>query len=541
MGASSRILGPLLIAVSALILSVGSGAAEAPAGPSAAANLVANGGFETNGGAPWAGCGNVKIIDAQTSGRYSVGSGRYAVRLGNPTTSECSDLGYTNQTQLMAQPVTIPGGATALTLSFWYHVEGNEAAVLRAFLSTDPSEPELGAETDAIADPGNPGWQQFRRVFRPDEVRTVAGQTVWLGFDLRAELAANELQGYFIDDVTLVAAAVKTTPSPLPAALASDGTRPIAFVRETTGSLAEDQLYRMNTNGSKPKLVYPGELGEVQDPTWSHQGDLIAVIDRNMWPPGELDPAKNVSAAAIRIVDPDTGDTALAYQTAGRPGKVRPGLEEIHDFIQVVDKISWAPNDKGLAASVFAFFQYQSGRMEGGFARIETINPSTRKGTKILDFATGVDWSRRNRMLFEGYDLQGGNRADGVWELANGRERLLTGGASFLNDRVPTWSADGRRFAVIRATSAMRDIAGDEARIDVIMVFTRANLNAGRSILVADHGYIDDLAWSPDGRYILYTLTTPRGDNIWWVDTQTGATGRLTRDGRSSDAHWRPK
>ena len=52
-----------------------------------------------------------------------------------------------------------------------------------------------------------------------------------------------------------------------------------------------------------------------------------------------------------------------------------------------------------------------------------------------------------------------------------------------------------------------------------------------RVLLIADHGGISeaivDFTWSPDGRYVLYTLfESTDATNVWWLDATTGATGR---------------
>ncbi len=61
-------------------------------------------------------------------------------------------------------------------------------------------------------------------------------------------------------------------------------------------------------------------------------------------------------------------------------------------------------------------------------------------------------------------------------------------------------------------------------------------------LLFADHGRsIDNVRWSPDGRYLIYTLDRfDGGSDIWWLDVASGATGPITTDGRALEADWRP-
>ena len=55
-------------------------------------------------------------------------------------------------------------------------------------------------------------------------------------------------------------------------------------------------------------------------------------------------------------------------------------------------------------------------------------------------------------------------------------------------------------------------------------------------------GAIGDFTWSPDGRYVLYTLYESTDTaNVWWLDVTTGATGRVTNDGASVSVDWRQR
>ena len=78
------------------------------------------------------------------------------------------------------------------------------------------------------------------------------------------------------------------------------------------------------------------------------------------------------------------------------------------------------------------------------------------------------------------------------------------------------------------------------------MLHDREDLDNPRVLLIADHGgisgAIDDFTWSPDGRYVLYTLyESADAANVWWLDVTTGATGRVTNDGASVSVDWRQR
>src|SRR5690606_3262761 len=75
---------------------------------------------------------------------------------------------------------------------------------------------------------------------------------------------------------------------------------------------------------------------------------------------------------------------------------------------------------------------------------------------------------------------------------------------------------------------------------EAIMLFERDSL-VGKTILLVDHGTEPTgLVWSPDGAYLLYNLRQGNEDNIWWLDVASGATGKVTNNGSSIAASWRP-
>jgi hypothetical protein len=78
------------------------------------------------------------------------------------------------------------------------------------------------------------------------------------------------------------------------------------------------------------------------------------------------------------------------------------------------------------------------------------------------------------------------------------------------------------------------------------MLNDRDDLQNPTVLLVADQGgiggAIDDFTWSPDGRWVLYTIHESADTaNVWWLDVATGATGRVTTDGASVSVDWRQR
>jgi Tol biopolymer transport system component len=516
--------------------------------------VLANPGFES-GVSPWHICGGATHVDAQVAGANAVHSGRYAIQLQNPsTTVGCPSpppgyeyMGLTPQA--LWQEVTIPADTPAVTVSFWYWVDGLPRTDLDVYLASNMYKFSAGfggADLGRISPYLLPGWQLFRYVLTPDELAKVRGKTLWLAFRLYDPLGANDTLTFRIDDVQVVGADVRTTAAPLPAALRGDGSQPLAFIREDAANSYRTRLYRMDTDGRNLHLMYPGQLSDVGRPVWSHSGRNIALIDGNTYPPGETNPDKYVPATALVVVNADGSNPRPIYQTTGIPGSpCPPTTTEYPDFIQQLTNVSWSPDDRVLAASIFAYNRYCSGRLEGGLARIERIDAATGASTRLLDYATTPHWGTNNRLLFEAYDLVGSNRGGSIWDLDLGvqppAEHQLLSGKGFDEDNDPVWHPDGRRFATIRPTGSYRyDADGNASRNQALMLFDRQNLASPRMLLLADHGGIRHPTWSPDGTYLIYTLIHASATDIWWLDVATGATGPITTDGLSSDANWRP-
>ena len=171
-----------------------------------------------------------------------------------------------------------------------------------------------------------------------------------------------------------------------------------------------------------------------------------------------------------------------------------------------------------------------------------------------LDGWFGPDWSAGGHMLFNGPARYPDYESRGVWEgdpsvgpatqelIVPAPIDLLVGG-----DRLPTWAPDGRRFVTAREIGGWRyDANGFVVRTEAVMLHDRDDLQNPRVLLVADHGGISGaiggFTWSPDGRWVLYTLYESADTaNVWWLDVATGATGRVTNDGASVAVDWRQR
>jgi WD40-like Beta Propeller Repeat len=157
-------------------------------------------------------------------------------------------------------------------------------------------------------------------------------------------------------------------------------------------------------------------------------------------------------------------------------------------------------------------------------------------------------------MLFNGPASYPNYELRGVWEgdpsVTPATQQLILPAPLDLlvdGDRLPTWAPDGRHFVTARQIAGSRfDANGFAVRTEAVMLHDHEDLQNPRVLLIADRGGISgaigDFTWSPDGRWVLYTLyESADAANVWWLDVATGATGRVTNDGASVSVDWRQR
>jgi Tol biopolymer transport system component len=512
------------------------------------ANLLSNSGFE-GGTSSWSLCGNASIVNRQTAGVNAsmVYEGRRALRLMD-TDNGCGSVifdPYAAATQL----VSISSNATAITVSFWYSRVGNPVWPLKVSLA-EPGGFGYLAEVDVE---NLPGWHLFRYELPDDDVARVRGKTVQL--TLASEFSTNtsnlpvvDNPGFYVDDVRLVLATERTAESPRPAELASDGTRPIVYLDGAFGGIA-----RINADGSGAQPLYRGATTPFS-PVWSSHGDRVVVIEESLVP--EDSTSVNVNRAfisIIKLVSASGGSSRELLRTSGlpgyRPSVPTPGDPERPALDLTASYAVWSPDDQRIAVALCSTNRYQSGSTSDPICWIELFDATTGVSSGKFEPGFAPSWSSTNRILYSNEDAYQA-KAIGIYEANTATnpasEQLLVAGTgsqfhpSFYTDRSPSWAPDGSKFATVRKIDGFhRDANGTMISHYAIMLFDRNEL-VGRQILLADQGSEPSyLTWSPDGTFVLYTLFLGGGADIWWLDTRTGATGRLTTNGHSAAANWR--
>jgi hypothetical protein len=403
----------------------------------------------------------------------------------------------------------------------------------------------------------------FRGHLRSEDLAAMRGQNAYLRFAV--QYTGDSDVAYAVDDVSLAAADVHTQAAPLPGALAGDGSRPLVLVQRNPANQDGLAVVRLDSDGTQRLQIDTGLYNMPRLPHWSPDGSAIAVVDDDVSPADATVPATlKARISRLGVIGPDgTGRREVfATQglegTSGSPPFCRPPqcVDTPRAALdQIIKGVDWSPDGKTLAVTICARNRYFWGESGDDTCRVALVDATT--GAVIRDDLDGwfrPDWGSTGHVLFNGparypdYDLRG------VWEgdmsVTPPTQQLIVPAPLDLlidGDRLPTWAPDGRHFVTTREMGGTRfDANGFAIQNEAVMLHDREDLENPRVLLIADHGgisgAIDDFTWSPDGRYVLYTLhESTNAANIWWLDVMTGATGRVTNDGASVSVDWRQR
>jgi Tol biopolymer transport system component len=359
-----------------------------------------------------------------------------------------------------------------------------------------------------------------------------------------------------------VAGDVHTQAEPLPTALAGDGSRPLVLLQRNPANPDGLTVIRLDTDGSKPLAIDTGLYHEPRLPRWSPDGSAIAVVDDDVFPHDAAVAATlKARISRLSLIRPDGTGRREVFATQGLPGSGSVSCQPPQCFDtspaldQMIKGVEWSPDGRALAVTVCARNRYPWGESGDDTCRVELVDATT--GAVIRDDLDGwfrPDWSAAGGLLFNGPAQYPSYERRGVWEgdpsvTPPTQNLILPAPLDLLidGDRLPTWAPDGRHFVTAREMGGYRfDANGLAIQNEAVMLHDRDDQQNPRVLLVADHGGISgaigDFTWSPDGRYVLYTLSeSADAANVWWLDVTTGATGRVTTDGASVSVDWRAR
>jgi hypothetical protein len=520
-----------------------------PQSPAAHAqvSLLPNGGFESGSLTGWEVCGGIAITPPNP-GPLAVRSGSRALRIGNPSDDSCGGPFPATQMSARYRGIAVPSGATNLTLSFWYSRVGDFGAnssfwTLNVILVTSDGGQEIRI-LDTIASDEAGGWNNARWELSPQDAARVAGREFELFLFVPMSLAADNDLAYYIDDLEIIPAKVRTpiTAQP-PAALTDNNTQPLVGIGIING---QQRALRGDLDGSDIRAVgAPRSGGTVSEARWSADGRRIAIREDTLKPESGENPSVTWSQiSTLTVVDPDGGGAREVYRTPGKrlvPGNP-PGCRVPRtDCVRLDDPASdnrigehhWSPDGRQLALSECGWLRYADGFRDGTVCRVVIIDSATGVIQSEIEEALGGSWSASNRMLYR-ISLNIRNIPKGIYESsAPPSGTLLFKHKSETNpqeDVALKWSPDSRYFVTMRFVPGTHyDENGNGRFNSAIMLFDRLNPTQPRQLLLVDFGRsILFPTFSPDGKFLLFTLERHDGTyDTRWVDVATGATGLL--------------
>jgi hypothetical protein len=542
-----------------VVLLIVLGLSSAPPGRAQAANLIVNGDFERISEG-WVGCGDVALPDRQRPGVTDamVYAGRYAARVSYNADLTCGGEAFFDPESQINQQITIPNDATALTVSFRYSRIGATQLPLQVILASNVGYVGRSATLNPLYPEQLGGWNLYRGELSREELERARGQTLKLYFAIyvvpgitQPPVTPSDAQGYYLDDVRVVAATERTQPAPLPPALRGEGTRPIVLTRGGVGQV------RINSDGSDPQpLAYQGRINRAFSPVWSSDGSRIAVLEQWLTPETNDDPTVIPAfLTLVTVVDANGANPRELYRSGGLPGRYRVPNDPANPNRPALDVeigfLDWSPDSRALALSICARNREFDGSTTDPTCFVEVRDVATGNLIHKIEQVYRANWGSNGRLLVEDNDNYG-DRPDGIWEIdlstTPPTETRLTEGTgapfdpSLMVERRPTWSPDGRRFVTLRNVAGYHYTeSGERVFHRALMLYERDNPVA-RHLLLLDHGNADPVSfsWSPDGKYILYDMSQGERVDVWWVDVASGATGKITDDGASLAADWRP-
>ncbi|MEM8859011.1 MAG: hypothetical protein AAGD96_11860 [Chloroflexota bacterium] len=549
-------------------------------------NLISNGNFES-GNNSWAICGGGEVI---TKGNPAVldkniHQGESSLRLGNPTGTRCTNEIF-GPYQMAYQQIAIPADVEALTVSFWYTRRGTffdggstfeYSGDLNIGLATEPLEGltsfPVWISVEEITPFDQRGWHLFRQSLDADdlaELRSGLGQnsTVYLTIQMSGVhedpvFQNGEQIAYYIDSVEVVMENVTTQSAPLPADLANITDQPIVLTKYDPNhpSPVNDNsfsVFRVNPDGSNAVPIYPGLLASPIFPTWSNDGTKIAAVDNTVSDPLNIFSSGNISA--FSTFNPDGNNLTEVFRTFGGGGNLDPSLppeQQLPNIHSRITGVEWSP-DSGQVVATVCFRSQGNVGFSDETCELQFRNSTSGDVESRINSGFRVDWNSNNQLLFGTTAF--GELVPGIYEIDlnqnNGDSptqliRTWENEIPFHGDGSPSWAPNNETFAIVRdLPGTYRKGDGSLHGKQSIVLYDRTTLPAEQDdpefILLVDHGeLLGNLTWSPEGKYLLYTLFNKTADgtttgDVWWLDVTTGETGNMTNDSVSLGASWRP-
>jgi len=284
-------------------------------------------------------------------------------------------------------------------------------------------------------------------------------------------------------------------------ALAPDEKTVLYEAQRTPGAMDGSSLWIVNVDGTQRRQVLDCPQSSCGGPVWSPGGQQV-VYERADYVQKSL-----VFFSSIWRLDLKSGDTQPVFQDRQLPGSA-PRFSADGRWLSYV-----SPSSQTLQV-------YEVGGDNN-------LSLRYRSGMPVVWSPVG------DSFLFWDVTATGQLHLN-VYDMTTARRNDLSGGADEI-DYTAAWSPDGQWVAVTRA--AQSSTAGADAQEAVWLV--RPDGTQARKLLGEGRVALEDLEWSPDGRYLIYTRDAyAAGIQIRFVDVRTGQETTVVSGG--SQPAWLP-
>lgn len=493
---------------------------QVPQRVSPPANLIDNGGFESNNGT-WDLCGTGQIINAPAD----AGMGDRYLQL--DATALCDRFGQSILQESHGwafHPINLSSVPEVLHVSLLARSSApielfEDPFAVRLMASNDRTDFFLRREAkflNSVNTAVDDTWTRVKLSITREDIQTKLGDLVPQWLIIEAVGPGNDTV-IGIDDIRLTTQPDLMQPDPLPASL----TQKAAANRLIAYDLDRSRLVTMLGDGSSLHRYNVPTQNVVSYPTFAGNSSIL-FADRRFDPLGSSDPSVIPGAGSDIIWSnlPDTRTvistqpgTAGVFAFAGSPGN--------RDAIDItVRSIAWdRANDRGInavcAQNRSAAFVSDSVCLlqlmdRNGNTTLTDIEASSiafsPDGSQIAFVATNA------KQIFTG-SLNG--------QTINARVTYES--RSRLNSHV-SFSPDGRSLLFSSASAASIYITEDNTLYPSVL--KSLNLSNGKTtpLLLTDHGELSpNYTYSSDGSFIYYTIELANGSvQIWWLEVATG-------------------
>ena len=495
-------------------------------------NLIANGSFESDGNLFT--CGSVRVAPAPEAP-----DGQRGLIFDEQGACEA---GSRSVVAVASQQIDLQQVPDLLTLSFRIRAEGEVPSGNFTVYLTDSPEGSTqlfgGYFITTLSQEANQSsrWDEVSLIVSGDQIaRNLDGLPLYLAFQFTTTEGATGAT-IFVDDVRATDGyRAITQSSPMPDALRNyAGDSRLLFYN----AAADDpQVATMLPNGTDMVVYEAIPAATVEGlPAWF--SDTEVTLAQKTFTPAIPDDPSVQPAGGTQVVKYDLvgGNSETVYETVGEPGRFlfEGSLDNVAALDVEVRRMRWdLTRNRGVLTVCGRNRSPQLNLNSDDVCFLYLVDAATYQllNSDVNGFAPA--WSASGQLAYY-YDDQlwvaevTGDNIDG--RVVASRPNLLQG---------VDWSPDETQLVMAELGGGSAVINGE---IESVYTIKTLDLATGerRPLLRVDHGQLlPNLSWSPDGAFIIYSLRTDGGAQVWWLEVATGQTGPITNTINGFGATWR--